>query len=147
MKINLTTSATDREESSLAKVQVEVFGFALLASKAISAGIVNVVAKFINNTSSVVTVDWINSHIFLVKIIASDGTVFDVNQLFPPPIPQPPLDIAAGGEFQVQYIVDTSKYPYTGKLKFDAKLSPYTFAFECNAKSYPFKASCSIPVM
>lgn len=147
MEFNEITSKTDSETRSHASISMEVFGFALLASTSISRGVVNVVPKFINNTSTVISIDWVNSHIFLVKIIASDGTAFDVNQLLPPPIPQPPLDIPPGGEFEVQYTVDTSKYPYLGKLDFDPKLSPYTFFFECNSVSYPFTASCKLSVV
>ncbi|ESW67183.1 hypothetical protein ACYG9R_17830 [Mesorhizobium sp. RSR565B] len=145
MEFNEITSTTDGD--ILARATIEVFGFALLASTSISGGIVNLVPKFINNTSSVISVDWVNSHIFLVKVVASNGDVFDVNQLLPPPIPQPPLDIPPGGEFEVQYTVDTSKYPYLGNLMFDPKFSPYTFVFECNSMSYPFIASCRLPVV
>jgi hypothetical protein len=146
MEFNEVTATTSKEILSQLVVDPEVFGFALLASTAIRNGQLTICARFMNNTPDVVTIDWINSHIFLVHIVASDGSTFDVNQLLPPPIPQPPQPVNPKGEFQVQYVVDTTKYPYAGRLAFDRLLSPYKFFFECNSTTYPFTASCQVPV-
>ncbi|HYD05912.1 MAG TPA: hypothetical protein VEC60_09305 [Reyranella sp.] len=119
-----------------------------LLATTIDNGIVTMVTVFSNLTDAAVTVEWNNSHIYLVTITDKDGTVFDVETLLPPPAPrQDPTVVQPRTQHTLVFPVDITKPPYAGMITFDPEKGPYLFTFKLNSPSHPWTLSGLVPVV